>query len=121
MNLILHTLSGQTVAEFNAEAILVQQEQDAITLMEAMFESGARKLILHQKNLAPAFFDLSSGLAGAVLQKLTQYGMSVAIVGDFSIYPSQALKAFILESNRGKEVFFQDSLPAALAKLSAAS
>jgi hypothetical protein len=41
---------------------------------------GARGLILTETDLAPAFFDLHSGLAGELLQKFTNYRMRVAIV-----------------------------------------
>ena len=105
--------------EFHADGLLVAREADAIPLMEAIFEVGARKIILHRENIAPAFFDLRSGLAGAVLQKLTNYCISVAIVGDFSNVTSQALRAFIYESNRGRQVFFVENSAGALEKLSA--
>ena len=34
------------------------------------------------------------------------YGIRIAIVGDFSEYKSKALKDFIYESNKGKYFFF---------------
>ena len=37
-------------------------------------------LILDEKQLAPAFFDLRSGLAGEVLQKFTNYRARLAIL-----------------------------------------
>ena len=65
------------------------------------------------------FFILSSGLAGEVLQKFVNYGMKVAIVGDYSRYTSKPLQDFIRESNRGKTVFFVSSESEALEKLAA--
>ncbi|MET0865551.1 MAG: DUF4180 domain-containing protein, partial [Nakamurella sp.] len=55
---------------------------------------------------------LSSGLAGAVLQKLVNYRMQVAIMGDISAHltGSAALRAFVVESNRGSQVWFVDDL-----------
>lgn len=58
---------------------------------------------------AAAFFDLSSGLAGAVIQKFVNCQLRVAIVGDIPA-PSEALAAFIRESNRGEAVWFVASL-----------
>jgi hypothetical protein len=37
---------------------------------------------------------------------MSTYYIKLAIVGDFSGYTSKSLKAFIYESNRGKQTFF---------------
>lgn len=42
----------------------------------------------------------------------------MAIVGDFSSYTSKPLKAFIIESNRGNNVFFVETKDEAIEKLS---
>jgi hypothetical protein len=41
---------------------------------------GAAGLILTEEDLAPAFFDLKTGLAGELLQKLVNYRVRAAIV-----------------------------------------
>ncbi|RPI20290.1 MAG: DUF4180 domain-containing protein [Acidobacteria bacterium] len=41
---------------------------------------GAKGLILTEKDLAPEFFDLRSGLAGELFQKFSNYRLRVAIV-----------------------------------------
>ena len=120
MHLILHENSSGTTAEAVSDSLLIQSEQDALRLLEELFAAGASGVILHQENLAVEFFQLRTGLAGAVLQKLVQYEMRVAIVGDFSQYTSDALKAFIYESNRGRQVFFLESVEQALQKFDAA-
>lgn len=117
MNLILHPHTPTPIAEIRAETLLLQQEDDAITVMEELFPSGSKKVILHQQNLSPDFFELRTRLAGLVLQKFVNYGIQVAVVGDFSNLTSDALKAFIYESNRGKHVFFVDSVEKALKKM----
>ena len=120
MHLILHESPSGTTAEAVSDALLIQREQDVLRLMEELFAAGACGLILHQEDLAAEFFQLRTGLAGAVLQKLVQYEIRVAIVGDFSQYTSDALKAFIYESNRGRQVFFLESVEQALQKFDAA-
>jgi hypothetical protein len=87
--------------------------------MEELFASGASKIILHQENIAPEFFQLRTGLAGAFLQKFVTYQVPIAIVGDFKDVASDSLKAFIYESNRGRQVFFLESVEAALQRLCA--
>jgi hypothetical protein len=75
---------------------------------------GQRKVILHEKNINPEFFNLSSGLAGEVLQKFTNYRVMLAIVGDFDKYESESLKAFIYESNKGNHINFLSEISDAL-------
>jgi len=67
---------------------------------------GASKMILHQENIVPAFFDLKSRLAGDILQKFSNYRVQLAIVGDFTKVESKSLGDFIRESNRQGRVIF---------------
>ena len=58
--------------------------------------------------LDPAFFTLSSGVAGEFVQKFVQYGQRLAVVGDISelVSQSDALRDFVGECNRGRAVWF---------------
>lgn len=49
-------------------------------LLEACFAADCGAALLYAENLPPAFFDLSTGTAGAMLQKLRQYGVRLAVV-----------------------------------------
>lgn len=62
--------------------------------------------------LSPDFFRLSTGLAGAVLQKCTNYSFRLAIVGDISAHTAKSgpLRDFVYESNKRGDVRFVDSL-----------
>ncbi len=53
---------------------------DATRVIEACFSGRSRRALLYASNMPPAFFDLSSGQAGAVLQKLRTYGVRLAVV-----------------------------------------
>ena len=63
-------------------------------------------------------FILSTGIAGEILQKLTNYQVKVAIYGDYSHYSSKPLHDFIYESNHGKDFFFVGTKEEAIQKLS---
>ncbi len=93
----------------------VRETLDSMADARYLYESDA--LVLYKENLPEAFFDLKTGLAGEILQKFSNYRMRLAIVGDFSGYPSKALRAFILECNRGGLVFWAAGLDDALAAL----
>jgi len=79
---------------------------------------GFDKIIIHEKNIIPDFFDLKTKIAGEILQKFTQYQMPLTIVGDFSKYNSKSLNDFIYESNKGRQVNFVASLSEAIKVLS---
>jgi hypothetical protein len=49
-------------------------------VIEACSSSGADSALLYPDNLTPRFFDLSSGEAGAILQKLRNYRVRLAVV-----------------------------------------
>jgi hypothetical protein len=49
-------------------------------VLEACFGAGCYAALLYADNLPAAFFDLSSGAAGAILQKLRNYGVRLAVV-----------------------------------------
>lgn len=53
---------------------------DVDRLLEACFGADCDAALLHAANLPEAFFDLSSGAAGAMLQKLRLYGIRLAVV-----------------------------------------
>jgi hypothetical protein len=65
---------------------------------------GCERFIFYKENFPESFYDLRTGLAGDILQKMSTYYIKLAIVGDFSGYTSKSLKAFIYEST-GKETF----------------
>lgn len=109
--------NGHKVAEIISDAIEINTVQDALDWMATVYYDGADNLIIYEQNLAPDFFDLSTGLAGEILQKAANYHIKVAIVGDFSRYTSKSLQAFILECNRGRQIFFVPDRETAVHKL----
>ena len=113
-----HGFGDNTLAELVSDEIVIRSPQQALDLMMDCAYQGATSIIIHEYNLAPEFFDLKTGLAGAVLQKFVNYNIQVAIVGDFTNITSKSLNAFKFESNRGNQIFFLESLDLAIQKLS---
>jgi uncharacterized protein DUF4180 len=83
-------------------------EQDAVNLIGDALSIGAEVVAVHADLLDPDFFDLSSGLAGAVMQKFVNYRLTLAVLGDISAYleASHALHDLVYESNNGSQVWF---------------
>lgn len=117
MKYIEHETARSKAIEILADEVIIQSEQDALDLMATigyLYES--RKIILHRKNLCDAFFNLSSGIAGSIMQKFSNYRFQAAIIGDFSD-ASKSMKALITESNRTKQFLFKSDLSEALYEL----
>jgi len=119
MKVIFHESSHQKIAEVRCDDILINSEQDALDLMVNPELSRAHKIILDKKNFAPDFLELRTGLAGKILQKFVNYRVQLAIVGDFKNISSESMNALIVESNRGKNLFFLDDVEKARKVLSA--
>jgi hypothetical protein len=98
----------------------VRSGQDVLDLVGHLYGTDTQRIILHENQLDPAFFNLRSGLAGDILQKFVNYKLKAAIVGQFEKYHSQALRDLMRESNQGRDLFFTATLNEALERLAAA-
>jgi hypothetical protein len=72
--------SGVQIVEGAPGAPLMRRPQDATLVLEACFSVPTSVALLYPENLTPRFFDLSSGEAGDVLDKLRRYQIRLAIV-----------------------------------------
>ncbi len=109
----------ESIAVISSDELLITDVQSALDLVATVsFENGCRRIVLNKSNICEEFFQLSTKLAGEILQKLINYHVKIAIVGDFSAYTSKSLKDFIYESNQGKDVFFVSDKKQAIEKLS---
>lgn len=109
---------GARAAVVHSAQPLIFDTQSALDLiMTVNHETGCSNVAINKEALAEAFFVLSSGLAGEILQKFVNYRMRLAIIGDFSGYTSKPLRDFMFESNQGRHIFFVSSQEEALEKL----
>ncbi|MFC3078752.1 DUF4180 domain-containing protein [Phenylobacterium terrae] len=94
-------------------------DRDAADLVGEALSVGAQVVALPVARLGAGFLDLSTRLAGEALQKFVNYGLRVAIVGDISgaVAQSTALRDFVRESNRGRQVWFVPDLTGLEARL----
>lgn len=106
------------IALIQTDDVLIMDDRDAVDFIATMqYKTGCDAVVLPMTALSRAFFVLSNGLAGAVLQKFVIYNMRVAIVGDFSSFTSKPLRDFIRESNEGRHVYFAPTPEDAIKKL----
>lgn len=118
MDITIHRNADKKIAEIHSNDLLIANVDDGFQIMIDLCYQDFDSIILHEKNITPDFFDLKTGLAGELLQKFTNYKVRLAIIGAFDKYSGQSINAFMVESNRGKQVHFLPSVNAALEKLS---
>jgi hypothetical protein len=113
-----HLSNDTEIAEVISDKLIIANAQDGLDLLGNLYYQGFDKIIVHQKNITPDFFDLKTGMAGEILQKFSNYRVRLAIVGDYSQYTSKSLSDFIFESNKGKHINFVNATSEAIKRLS---
>lgn len=72
--------AGVRVVEGAPGQRFMSSVKDAGLVIEACLSARTRAALLYADNLTAAFFDLSSGEAGEILQKLRNYRIRLAVV-----------------------------------------
>lgn len=69
-------------------------------------------VVVPVERLPEGFFQLSTGVAGKVIQQFVNYRVRLAVVGDISghVERSSALRDFVQESSQGRHVWFLTDL-----------
>lgn len=114
MNIELHIINDTKIAEVISDENIISKIEDGIDLLGNLYYQGFDRIVIHDKNITPDFFDLKNGIAGEILQKFSTYRVRLAIVGDFSKYKSKSLNDFIYESNKGRHISFVASMTEAI-------
>ena len=101
----LPEMDRDRVAHIPADGPLLSTGADALGLI---YGDAADWVAVPATRLDPAFFDLKSGVAGEFVQKFVNYRQRLAIVGDIGerLAESNALRDFVRESNRGRQLWF---------------
>lgn len=123
MNIKKASVNGIKAAVITPEGgeTVLRDTQSALDLiMAAKFEAETDRIAIDKKAVAEDFFILSTGVAGEILQKYINYGVKLAIYGDFTRYTSKPLRDFIYESNQGNDFFFVADEQEAVQRLCAA-
>lgn len=109
-----------TVAEGQDGRRLLLDVEDTGRLIERCFSLGAQAALLYAPNLSAAFFDLSSGEAGEVLQRLRHFRLRLAVVcPPGSVTLSSRFGEMLAEEHLGRQFGIFETRDAALAWLSA--
>ena len=114
MELTLASQSGVAFVEGPPGQPFMSSAQDVDRVIEACLSEGAWAALLYATNLPSAFFDLSSGDAGAILQKLRNYRIRFAVVcPPGSVKFSSRFGEVLADERRGKHFGVFDTRQAA--------
>jgi len=108
MEIIETPINDRKIAELKSDTLLFTTVEEAKQLMIDLYYQGFDEIVMHEKNIFHPFFDLQTGMAGEILQTFSNFRMKLTILGDFSQYESQSLRAFITESNKGSLISFRN-------------
>lgn len=114
----LNEKNGSKIVVVESAGPVITDAQSALDLMaDVRYSFGCNKIVIEKQAVCEEFFDLKTKIAGEVLQKYSNYGVKIAIVGDFSVYKSKSLRDFIYECNNGNQVFFLPTKEEAIERL----
>jgi len=102
----LKTQANTLYVASNSSEQWIRSTQDFLDLIAWGGEHGTNIFLLMDTNFLPDFYDLSTGVAGEILQKASNYWVRLAIFGSFEMVVSKKFQEFMLESNRGTAVRF---------------
>ena len=113
--------NGVRVLHLPEDGPTISTSDDAADLIGDAWAHRATLVAVPVERLDPKFFRLKSGIAGEITQKLVNYRLRLAIVGDIAehVAKSGALRDFVWESNRGEQIWFVESDAALDEKLAA--
>lgn len=118
MEIKIHSINDLQIAEILAEGIVIATIEDGTDLAGTVYYQGVDNLLIYEKNITPSFFDLTTGMAGEILQKFSNFRLRLAIIGDFSKYSGKSIRDFMVESNRTGHIHFAASKAEAIEKFS---
>ncbi|MFJ5262276.1 DUF4180 domain-containing protein [Streptomyces sp. NPDC088387] len=97
-------------------------EGAALDLIGDAFGQEAELVAVPVERVAADFFELRTGIAGAVMQKFVNYRLRLAVVGDVShhVAASDALRDLLRETNTGGHIWFLTDFDALAARLAPA-
>ena len=79
MEIKTHNIDNTKVAEIITDKVILRSTEDGLELLGNLYYQGFDKIIIHEKNITPKFFDLRTKIAGEILQKFAQYQIPLAL------------------------------------------
>ncbi|MFF4628574.1 DUF4180 domain-containing protein [Streptomyces griseorubiginosus] len=105
-------LNGVNVLHCAPDGPPLDGERAALDLIGDAMGRDAEVVAVPVARVGEEFFQLRSGVAGAVMQKFVTYQVRLAVVGDVTRHTdaSTALRDFVHETNQGRHIWFLPDL-----------
>ncbi|HVN56683.1 MAG TPA: DUF4180 domain-containing protein [Bacteroidales bacterium] len=108
MRYLLHNSGEVKYVEIPENTFILGSEEEATDIAAFCFENMTSRLLLSGGNLDDRFFDLKTGLAGAIMQKFSNYQITFA-----AVIPGEKITGrfgeMVLEANKGRQFRFTNS------------
>ncbi len=101
MNCRVITIGDKRYVECVSSEIKLMTEQDTLELIAACMEHDTSLLMLNGEVFSEDFFKLSTGVAGAILQKLVNYQIKTAAIISDELANRGRFREMALETNKG--------------------
>lgn len=98
-------LHGVRVLVLDREGPVLRDEQSALDVIGETYGTGVDVVAVPVERLDPEFGRLSSGVAGAIVQKFVNYRLRLVVVGALGA-TSGPVDDWVREANRGRELWF---------------
>ena len=107
MNIREYRKKGVSVVEIIEDGVIIANTQN---LLDIVSDVSSKRIAVKRENISEDFYDLRTGLAGEILQKVSNYHLCIGIIGDFSDITSKSFRDFIYESNETRQIVFKSSI-----------
>jgi PadR family transcriptional regulator AphA len=100
------TKAAHSYVECRVDGQPIRTPADILDLLSAASEYLADRLLVHADLLPAEFYDLKTGLAGELQQKLDNYKVKTVFLLDRDKVGDGRFYEMMLESNRGRQFHF---------------
>lgn len=116
---MISEVHGKRVLTHVPDGPALGSEDDAVDVLGLAFSEDANVVVVPAEHVAPDFFTLSTRVAGDVVRKFAMYRIRLVVLGDITAHlaASDAFRAFVHETNRGRDIWFVPDEEALAAKL----
>ena len=104
--LLLGSCNGAPYVTCMQREEMIHSPGDFLDMLAWGGEHDTNRILLQEEHFARAFYDLKTGFAGEVLQKLSNYGCRLAIAGSFTTVRSERFRELMREANKGGQLRF---------------
>ena len=106
MNLTVCSKNNISYVETKRGCMFIYDGSDMADVIGVCGSNGTNRILIHGSCLDSSYYDLKTGTAGEILQKLSNYFMKAAIVLPLDLDPHHHFREMVNESNRAGDIVY---------------